>query len=237
VNVQRNKIKQALEALVEAQRHRDFQRLAVHLAKRQWPELQATEEQNDGGEDATSFLAGADGVRRSVAASLTGTIAKVKEDAARIRGRGVKLGALVFITPVAINNLTVAEWAEVISKEFGHPLHVIQQAEIITLLEQPENRWLCNEYLDLKLEVELPVAQLLATTRKVSGQVIHGWKTANRYEDAKTIQLTLIEEPTGRPANQGVMLSGSRLKISVRSPPNGAAPRCMANPALAKLSP
>ena len=197
MNAQRNKIKQALEVLVEAQRHRDFQRLAVHLAKRQWSELQATEEQNDGGEDATSFMAGVDGVRRSVAASLTGTIAKVKEDAARIRGRGVKLGALVFITPVAINNLTVAEWVEVISKEFGHPLHVIQQAEIITLLEQPENRWLCNEYLDLELEVELPVVQLLATTRKVSGQVIHGWKTVNRYEDAKTIQLTLIQESTG----------------------------------------
>jgi hypothetical protein len=39
VNAQRNKIKQALEALVEAQRHRDVQRLAMHLAKRQWPEL------------------------------------------------------------------------------------------------------------------------------------------------------------------------------------------------------
>jgi hypothetical protein len=66
VNVQRNKIKQALEALVEAQRHRDFQRVAVHLAKRQWPELQATEEQNDGGEDATSFLAISSGLVRDV---------------------------------------------------------------------------------------------------------------------------------------------------------------------------
>jgi hypothetical protein len=197
VNANRVKIKQALEILVEAQRHRDFQRIAVHLAKRRWPELQATEEQNDGGEDATSFVAGTDGIRRSVAASLTGTLAKIKEDAARIKGRGVELGALVFITPIAINNLTVADWAEAISKEFGHPLHVIQQAEIITLLEQPENRWLCNEYLGLNLEVELPTAQLLAATRKVSGQVIHGWKTVNRYEDAKTIELTLIEESTG----------------------------------------
>lgn len=195
MNAQRLKIKQALEVLVEAQRHREFQRLAVHLAKRQWPELQATEEQNDGGEDATSFIAGVDGVRRSVAASLTGTIAKVKEDAARIRRRGVKLGALVFITPVAISNLTVAEWAEVISKECGHSLHVIQQAEIITLLEQPENRWLCNEYLGLDLEMELPLTQLLAATRKVSGQVIYGWKTLNRYEDGTAIELTLVEEP------------------------------------------
>jgi len=82
VNDQRLRIKQALEALVEAQRHREFQRIAVHIAKRLWPEVQATEEQNDGGEDATSFVAGADGLRRSVAASLTGKLSR----SSRMRG-------------------------------------------------------------------------------------------------------------------------------------------------------
>src|SRR5580692_10205498 len=139
MNNQRVKIKQALEVLVEAQRHREFQRLAVHLAKRLWPELQATEEQKDGGEDATSFVAGTDGLRRSVAVSLTATLAKIKTDAARIKGRGVALGSLVFFTPVPIDNLTASDWRAAIKNEFGHDVQVISQAEVITLLEQPEN--------------------------------------------------------------------------------------------------
>ena len=84
MNVERNKMKQALEALIEAQRHPDFQRLAVHLAKRQWPEWRATEEPCDEGGDATSFLAGADGVRRSAAVSLTGTIANLRVKPTRL---------------------------------------------------------------------------------------------------------------------------------------------------------
>jgi hypothetical protein len=74
---QRLSIKKALEISVDAQRHREFQRIAIHLAKKLWPELQATEEHNDDGEDATSFVTGADGCGRSVAASLTGTLTKM----------------------------------------------------------------------------------------------------------------------------------------------------------------
>ena len=50
MNTQRLKIKEAIQVLMEAQNHRAFQRIAIHLAKRIWPELRATEEQSDGGE-------------------------------------------------------------------------------------------------------------------------------------------------------------------------------------------
>jgi hypothetical protein len=195
VKDKRLEIKQALEALIEAQRHRDFQRIAVQLGKRRWPELQATEEQNDGGEDATSFVAGADGLRRSLAASLTGTIQKIREDAGRIHRRGVKLDSLVFITPVPIGNLTGFEWSEAIQKEFGHPVQIISQAEVITSLEQPENRWLCNEYLGMQLEADKPIFELAAAGRLASAQLLTGWKVVSKYEEAKTIELTLREYP------------------------------------------
>ncbi|MBI4659228.1 MAG: hypothetical protein HY735_10335 [Verrucomicrobia bacterium] len=70
---QRLEIKEALESLKAAERASDFEDLAVHLAKRRWPELVATERKSDGGEDATSFYRGADGKRRRLACSLTGT--------------------------------------------------------------------------------------------------------------------------------------------------------------------
>ena len=211
VNDQRLRIKRALEALVEAQRHREFQRIAVHLAKKLWPEMQATEEQNDGGEDATSFVAGADGLRRSVAASLTGKLSKIKSDAGRIRARGVKLDALVFITPVPIDNLTAADWDEAIRKEFGHGLQIIPQAEVITLLEQPENRWLCAEYLGVEMEANRPVDELVAKARRISGEILSGWKAGYGYEEAKTIELTLVQL-----AAEGARKSSEGQRITIR---------------------
>ena len=187
--------------MVESQRHRDFQRLAVHLVKRSWPELQATEEQNDGGEDATSFGAGADGLRRSMAASLTGTLAKIRADAKRIKERGVNLGVLIFVTPVPVDNLTVTEWRKSVAEEFKHDLYVISQAEIITRLEQPENHRLCKEYLGLAIEADPSIAELERAVRQASANVLRGWKAANRYDDTKTIELTLFELPPPQSRN------------------------------------
>src|SRR5882724_8171210 len=187
--------------MVESQRHRDFQRLAVHLVKRSWPELQATEEQNDGGEDATSFGAGADGLRRSMAASLTGTLAKIRAAAKRIKERGVNLGVLIFVTPVPVDHLTVTEWRESVDEEFKHDLYVISQAEIITRLEQPEIHRLCKEYLGLAIEADPSIAELERAVRQASANVLRGWKAANRYDDTKTIELTLFELPPPQSRN------------------------------------
>src|SRR3989338_4377205 len=88
-------IKQALENLIDQQHSLDFQRLAVQLGKIKWPELEATQATDDGGEDATSFFTGTDGLKRSLAASLTGTLVKIKIDANRIKRRGVGSDVLV----------------------------------------------------------------------------------------------------------------------------------------------
>ena len=75
-------IKEALESLKAAERATDFQELALHLARRRWPEFVATERKSDGGEDATSFQRNAGGQLCRLACSLTGTLEKVRKDPA-----------------------------------------------------------------------------------------------------------------------------------------------------------
>jgi len=194
----RLQIKEALESLIYSQRHRDFQRLAVHLAKTKWPELEATQEQDDGGEDATAFFKGADGVRRRLACSITGTLGKVKQDAARLKERSVQLDVLVFMTPVPVTNLTISTWCEAIQKEFGYGLHVVPESELITLLEQPQNVWLCRDYLGLRVEDEPLLAQLEASARAGAVELLKGWKSEYRFDPANAIALDLIQEPAER---------------------------------------
>ncbi len=145
----RLQIKEALENLIHSQRAREFQWLAVHLAQTKWPELEATQETADGGEDATSFFIGKDGKRRSLASSLTGTLKKVRDDAETQRKRNVELDCLVFVTAARVTNRKVANWRKAIKKKFKHDLHVIPQAEVIAMLEKPNNAWLCERYLGL----------------------------------------------------------------------------------------
>jgi hypothetical protein len=150
----RLQIKEALENLIHSQRAREFQWLAVHLAQTKWPELEATQEEADGGEDATSFFIGKDGKRRSLASSLTGTLKKVRDDAETQRKRNVVLDCLVFVTVARVTNRKVASWRKVIKKKFKHDLHVIPQAEVITMLEKPSNAWLCEQYLGLDTQIK-----------------------------------------------------------------------------------
>lgn len=143
-------IKEALEGLKAAERATDFQELALHLARRRWPEFVATEHKSDGGEDATSFQRNAGGQLCRLACSLTGTLEKVRRDARRQRERGLKTDVLVFITPEPVNNLEVAAWRKAIKKEFNHDLEVLGQAELISQLARPEHDWLCVRYLRLE---------------------------------------------------------------------------------------
>jgi hypothetical protein len=138
-----------MKSMAFAQRHRDFQWLAVQLAKTKWPELEATQEQSDGGEDATSFFVGSDGKRRCLACSLTGTLAKIKQDAERLKERNAKLDVLIFMTPVELSNVTIDCWCKTVKTEFAYELHVIPQSELIAMLEKPDNAWLCRDRLKL----------------------------------------------------------------------------------------
>lgn len=189
----RLQIKDAIENMIHAQRAREFQWLAVQLSKTKWPELEATQEQDDGGEDATSFFVGRDGRRRLLACSLTGTLTKVRQDASRLRDRQVQLDVLVFVTAAPVTNLQTADWSETVLKEFGHELHVITQAELITLLEQPRHAWLCRRYLKLEIPDEQELSDLEVKARTIAAKTIEAWKTEYRFPQSHPIELTLTQ--------------------------------------------
>jgi len=86
----------------------------------------------------------------------------------------VKLDALVFITPGRLTIVTAADWDEAIRKEFGHGLQIIPQAEVTTLLEQPENRWLCAKYLGVEMETSRPLDELVGQSQAHLGEVLSG---------------------------------------------------------------
>jgi len=180
--------------LIHAQRAREFQWLAVQIGKTKWPELEATLEQADGGEDATAFFITADGQRRRLAASLSGTLEKIRADATRLRERNVKLDVLVFVTPVPITHLVVSDWCQKIKAEFGHDLHLISLAELVALLEQPSNAWLCQRYLGLDFAGEPELPRLEAIAREAAHLILAGWKAEFECDLGLAIELTLIQE-------------------------------------------
>ncbi len=194
VKSHRLEIEAALKMLIHAQRAREFQWLAVQVGKTKWPELEATSEQADGAEDATAFFIAADGQRRRLAASLSGTLKKIRQDATRLRERNVKIDVLIFVTPVPITHLEISDWRQKIQTEFGHDLHVISEAELVTVLEQPGNAWLCQRYLGLDIAGEPELQQLEGVAREAAHRILAGWKAEFECDLGLTIELTLVQE-------------------------------------------
>ena len=195
----RTQIERALEKLTQRKRWLDFQYLALHLAKQRWPDLEPTEWWHDGGEDGITVPSqGSDGLKRSLACSLSGTLEKVREDCKRIAGRGVRIDILVFYTPVMVTNLEITAWQEKIRKEFSHDLYVMPRAAVIAVLEFPENAWLCREYLELAFADESDLKSLAERGRSVAVTSLLHWKAEYSYEPDKQIQLAFRSEPEQR---------------------------------------
>lgn len=134
--------------MIRSQKGFEFQSLAVHLAKQSYPDLEPTEWFNDGGADAFSALIpGGDGVRRSLACSISGTWDKVRQDCERLTERKVGIDILIFYTPVGVSNVDINKWQERVKKQYKHDLDVAGRARIVTALEHPRNTWLCRDYL------------------------------------------------------------------------------------------
>lgn len=199
-------IEEALDVLVHHKRTLDFQWLATSVAKDKWPTLEATTWYSDGGEDATSYFTD-DGKKRSLACSITGTLKKIKDDARRIRDRNVKIDVLVFATPETITQVEIDEWRKEIQKDFDHDLHVIPRSEIVAILEQPKNAWLCKAYLDLSFEEDPNEETAALKTRAGAARILAAWKKDSRFERIHPIELTLSllrPEQTSHPQHVGL---------------------------------
>ena len=152
MNTVRVLLNEHLNALVEAQRGIDFQRMAHQCLCARWPSLASVPEQADLGEDGITILGEAsDGIQRSLLCSLTATIEKLRSDTRKIAARNVRLDEVVFATPRRVTRAQQERWAKWVGSEYGWRLIVIERSEFLAILERPESQWICRDYLGLPL--------------------------------------------------------------------------------------
>lgn len=174
-----------------------FQGLAVVLGKKRWPELIAHQRKKDFGLDAYAPASETpEKFGKGLAASITPTLSKVSDDAARAKENFSDLKALLFVTPAKVGNSDRRQWGEAIQKDYDLELLLIEREEIITLLMMPENASLCARFLHLNIDVEPDVAELIARTRRVASTVTLNW--ARKAKGHPLIELTAVRlDPKG----------------------------------------
>lgn len=197
MKTRRLQIEDKLDVLIHHKRTLDFQWLATHVARDKWPTLEATQWYSDAGEDATSYFT-VDGVKRSLACSITATLGKIKDDARRIRDEKRVIDVLVFATPVVVTQIQIHDWQKEIDKEFKHDLHVIPRSEIVAFLEQPQNAWLCRDYLDLSFEDHPDQSAIALKARAGAARVLAAWKDDYKFERIRPIELGISVLRTDR---------------------------------------
>ena len=153
-----------------------FQRLAIALAKQQWPEMIATQPHKDGGQDAYMPYFESNGHCLSVGCSITATYGKIKKDAERIIKRGTQLDTFIFYTPTKISNCKFDEWGKKLKSELGCDLQPRTKEDIIQELVKPENHWMCREFLGLNVAYAPDIKTMAENAKAASEEIIDQWK-------------------------------------------------------------
>ena len=171
-NVYKADIKRALDEQSSNEDWLKFQTLAVILAKQKWPDLVASEPKKDLGADAyaPSSLS-AEGAGKILACSLTATLAKIRDDATKIREHVSGVSVLIFATARAVTNQTAEKWAEKILKEFGYQLLVMSREDIVTSLMMPSNAPMCRMQLGMAVAIKESDVELVERTREATSEV------------------------------------------------------------------
>src|SRR6266699_1285344 len=121
-------IERALDDLISNEGGMKFQRLAVVLAKKRWPDLIASERKSDLGADAIAKASfAAEGGGKVLACSTTATLNKVRGDAEKIKNHFKGITKLVFATPATVSNERGEAWAAEIQKDFGYELAIMER--------------------------------------------------------------------------------------------------------------
>lgn len=171
-----------------------FQNLAVVLAKQKWPDLIATERHKDGGLDARAPASVADSKKaKGLASSITGTLDKVKKDAAAAKQNYPDVEILIFVTPHKVTVSTAKDWAKKIQKEFGHELIVISREDIITSLMLPSNVALCGTLPGIHVPIKQDDAALLAKVREAVAEEAGNWRARPRMAKRPIISLNAVK--------------------------------------------
>src|SRR5580658_10102888 len=103
----RSEIETALDEMIADEGGMKFQSVAVVLAKQKWPQLVACERKWDGGLDAyANGELEPVGKGIGLACSLTATLGKVEEDAAKAKRNYPDVRVLIFATPAKVTSHT-----------------------------------------------------------------------------------------------------------------------------------
>ena len=189
----RTDIERALDELASQEEGMRFQGLAVVLGKKRWPELIARQRKKDFGLDAyaPSSLT-TERIGKGLAASITPTLKKISGDAKTAKENFPDLKMLLFVTSAKVGNADRKLWEQIIHKDHGVELHILEREEIITLMMMPENASLRASFLHLNIDAEPQVADLVDRIRRAASTVTRAWagKTkGNPLIDLATVRL------------------------------------------------
>ena len=184
MTVLRSDIERALDDLISNEEGMRFQGLAVVLAKQRWPDLVASERKKDLGADAI-------GSGKVLACSLTGTLGKLKSDAAKIRDKCCDVTTIIFATAQRVSNTMGQSWAKEIEQDFQYDLVVMSREDIVTSLMDPSNAGLCRAHLGLHLAIEASAAETIAKVRDATAESIVGW--SRRLAGKPLIELRAVK--------------------------------------------
>ena len=193
----RTDIERALDELTSQEEGMRFQRLAVVLGKKRWPELIACQPKKDLGLDAYAPASlTPEKTSKGLAASITPTLRKISSDAKTAAANFSDLKTLLFVTTGKVVNAIQKDWKEAIQKDHGLELHIIEREEIITLMMMPENASVRSSFLHLDLGSEQQVADLIDGTRRAAAAVTTTW--ARKTRGHPLVDLTAVRiEPNG----------------------------------------
>lgn len=96
---------------------------------------------------------------------------------------------LLFVTPAKVGNAD-RRHREVIQKDHGVELHLIEREEIITLMMMPKYASLRASFLHVDVGVEPQVADLIGRTRRTANAVTRTW--AGKAKGHPVINLTVV---------------------------------------------
>ncbi len=176
-------IERALDELASQEEGMRFQRLAVVLGKRRWPELIAREPKKDLGLDAYAPPGlTPEKVGKGLAASITAKVKKISSDAKTAKEHFPDLRELLFVTSAKVGNAEQRKWKEAIQKDHGVELFILEREEIISEMMMPENAALRASFLNLEVDADPQVADLLGRTKRAMDIVTQTWarKTAGQ---------------------------------------------------------
>jgi hypothetical protein len=190
----RTDIERALDELISNEEGMRFQGLAVVLAKQKWSDLIASERHRDLGLDAYAAASVAEDKKaKGLASSITGTIAKIKDDATKVKQNFPDVEILIFATPQKVTNPTKQSWATELRTEFGYDLVVITREDIITSLMVPTNAVLCRTMLGMQVPIDQDDADLLTKVREAVAEEAQNWRARPRIANRPIVSLQAVK--------------------------------------------